>query len=350
MTCDFENRALDARPILNLASFVTTVMERPAIELMMESFDINFVDTEEYPSSAKIADRCVSMLAHLFHSPSVDPSTGKGDAVGTPCVGSSEAIMLCGLAMKKRWSEYRAAKGLDVTKPNLVMGSETHVCWEKFCRYWDVEPRYIPVAEGRWSATPELVKDACDENTIGVAAVFGTTYTGEFEDVAGMDAVIQELNKENGWRIVIHVDGASGGMVAPFLYPDVLFDFRLPTVASINVSGHKYGLVFPGLGWAIWRDAEYLPESMVFYCNYLGSLERSITLNFSRGASQIIGQYYQFLRLGRAGYTKILQNLWVCYATTMCFCLCTLCIIEFEVDIIIQKVYHNATIGLLRNI
>lgn len=284
-------------------------MEKPAVELMMESFDINFVDTEEYPSSTKISNRCVAMLAHLFHAPSVDPVTGKGDAVGTPCVGSSEAIMLCGLAMKKRWSEYRSANGLDISKPNLVMGAETHVCWEKFCRYWDVEARYVPVEEGRWIATPELIKEKCDENTIGVAAVFGTTFTGEFEDVAGIDAAVGELNEKNGWRIVVHVDGASGGMVAPFLYPEIVFDFRLPNVASINVSGHKYGLVYPGLGWAIWRDADYLPESMVFYCNYLGSLERSITLNFSRGASQIIGQYYQFLRLGRSGYTKIMKNL-----------------------------------------
>jgi len=285
-------RTLDARPNLNLASFVTTWMEPEAKELMMESLDINFVDTEEYPSCQTIANRCVSMLASLYHSPAVDEN-GVGDAVGTASVGSSEAIMLGALALKKTWAERRVAEGKDASKPNVVMGSETHICWEKFCRYFDVEPRYVLAEEGRYAATPELLAARCDENTIGVCAVFGSTYTGEFED----------------WNIKIHVDGASGAFVAPFIYPDVIFDFRLPNVVSINVSGHKYGLTYAGIGWAIWRDASCLPESMVFYCDYLGAPERSITLNFSRGASQIVGQYYQLLRLGKEGYTKILSNL-----------------------------------------
>ena len=291
-------RTLDARPNLNLASFVTTWMEPEARTLMMESLDVNFVNADEYPSCTTISNRCISMLAKLFHSPAKDD-----DPIGAACVGSSEAIMLCGLAMKKRW------KGPGT--PNLVMGSETHVCWEKFCRYWDVEPRYVPAAKGRYIATPNLLGKMCDENTIGVVAVFGTTYTGEFEDVEGIDAMVSKINKERGLDIVVHVDAASGGFVAPFVYPDLKFDFRLPTVASINVSGHKYGLVYPGIGWAIWRDAKALPESMVFYADYLGSLERTITMNFSRGASQIIGQYYQFLRLGMDGYRKIMQNLMI---------------------------------------
>ena len=361
-------RELDSRPVLNLASFVTTYMEDEARQLMMDSLDINFVDTDEYvplkltsgagyscrgvsdgllrspltlplrthplplppshpltlspshpltlspssparyPSCQEISNRCVSMMAALFNSPSVD-AMGNGDAVGAPTVGSSEAIMLCALSMKKRWQERRAKLGLDNTKPNLVMGNQTHVCWEKFCRYWDVEARYVKCEEGRYCATPELIAAKCDENTIGVVSVFGSTYTGEFEDTEGLDAMVGKLNKKNGWDLVIHVDGASGAMVAPFLYPNVKFDFRLPNVASINISGHKYGLVYPGLGWAIWRDAAALPESMVFYCDYLGTVERSITLNFSRGANNIISQYYQFLRLGREGYTKIMTNL-----------------------------------------
>jgi len=259
-------RTLDARPNLNLASFVTTW---------------------------SIANRCVSMLASLYNSPAVDEN-GVGDAVGTASVGSSEAIMLGALALKKIWAERRVAQGKDVSKPNLVMGSETHVCWEKFCRYFDVEARYVLAEEGRYAATPELLAAQCDENTIGVVAVLGSTYTGEFEDVAGIDAVVQKLNDDNGWNIKIHVDGASGAFVAPFIYPDVIFDFRLPNA---------------GVGWAIWRDASHLPESMVFYCDYLGTLERSITLNFSRGASQIVAQYYQLLRLGKEGYTKIMSNL-----------------------------------------
>lgn len=301
-------RTLDARPNLNLASFVTTWMEPEARTLMMESLDVNQVDTEEYPSSTMISNRCVSMLATLLHSPAVDEH-GVGDAVGAATVGSSEAIMLGALALKKRWQERRKAAGLDTSSPNLVMSSATHVCWEKFCRYWDVEARYVMAEEGRWCATPELLAACCDENTIGVCCILGSTYTGEFEDVKGTDALIEELNSRNGWEIKIHVDGASGGMIAPFLYPDLEWDFRLKNVVSVNISGHKYGLVHPGIGWVIWRDSKHLPESMIFYCDYLGSLERSITLNFSRGASQIIGQYYQFLRLGTEGYTKIFLNL-----------------------------------------
>lgn len=292
-------RALDAHPNLNLASFVTTWMEPEAQALMQDSLNVNFVNTEEYPSCSAMAKRCLSMLARLFRCPDVD------DPVGAPCVGSSEAIMLCGLAMKKRWSE----RGRGGGTPNLVMSAATHVCWEKFCRYWDVEARYVPATETRLASTPELLAARCDENTIGVIAILGTTYTGEFEDVEGLDALVGRLNKQNGWDIAVHVDAASGGFVAPFAYPDLKFDFRLPTVASINVSGHKYGLVFPGIGWALWRSAQHLPESMVFYEDYLGTLERTITLNFSRGASQIVAQYYQFLRLGVDGYTRIMANL-----------------------------------------
>jgi glutamate decarboxylase len=299
-------RTLDTRPNLNLASFVTTWMEPEVRELMMEAMDVNFVDIDEYPSCTAIANRCVSMLAHLFNSPSVD-AEGKGDAVGAPTIGSSEAIMLCGLAMKKRWLEKNEKNTQKV--PNLVMGSHTHVCWEKFCRYWDVEPRYVPAEEDRVVATPELLQELCDENTIGVVAVLGSTYNGEFEDVEGIDTMVGRLNEENGWDIGVHVDGASGAFIAPFAYPDIRFDFRLPNVVSINASGHKYGLVYPGIGWAIWRNADYLPESMVFYADYLGTLERTITLNFSRPASNIIAQYYQFLRLGREGYADIMLNL-----------------------------------------
>ena len=302
-------RHMDSRPSLNLASFVTTWMEPEIRELMLDSLDVNFVNADEYPSCTTMANRCVAMLATLLHAPSVDQKNGKGDAVGAPCVGSSEAIMMGGLAMKKRWAERRRAAGKDASSPNLVMSSATHVCWEKFCRYWDVEPRYVLAAKDRAGATPELMEPLCDENTIGVVAIFGSTYTGEFEDVEGMDAMVGRLNARNNWGLVVHVDGASGAMVAPFVFPALKFDFRLPNVASINISGHKYGLVYPGIGWAVWRAPEYLPESMVFYADYLGTVERTITLNFSRGASQIIGQYYQFLRLGFDGYQKIMQNL-----------------------------------------
>ncbi|EFN55834.1 hypothetical protein CHLNCDRAFT_35292 [Chlorella variabilis] len=301
-------RKLDATPALNLASFVTTWMEPEAEKLIHDSLNVNYVDTDEYPSSTEIHNRCVTMLAKLWHSPSV-PDVGPVDAVGTACIGSSEAIMLGALSLKKKWQEAREKAGKDISKPNLVMGAQVHVCWQKFCRYFDVEERYVPVAEGRYVSTPELMRPLIDENTIGIASVFGSTYNGEFEDVEAIDALCTELNEKNGWGLAIHIDGASGAFVAPFIYPELKWDFRLPNVTSINASGHKYGLVYPGLGWVIWRDPKHLPESMVFYENYLGTLERSITLNFSKPATNIIAQYYQFLRLGYAGYRKIMTNL-----------------------------------------
>ncbi|PRW57374.1 Glutamate decarboxylase [Chlorella sorokiniana] len=300
-------RRLDTTPALNLASFVTTWMEPQAEELIKESVNVNYVDTEEYPSSTEIHNRCVAMLARLWHSPSMDGANS--DPVGTACIGSSEAIMLGALSLLKRWKERRTKDGKDASKPNLVMGAQTHLCWQKFCRYWDVEERYVEMADGRLVATPDLMRPLIDENTIGIGVVFGSTYNGEFEDVAAFDAMCSELNEKNGWDLKIHVDGASGGFVAPFLYPDLAWDFRLNNVASINASGHKYGLVYPGLGWVMWRDAEHLHESLVFWCEYLGAPERSITLNFSKSATNIVAQYYQFLRLGFSGYRKIMCNL-----------------------------------------
>lgn len=349
-------RSLDATPRLNLASFVTTWMEPEAIKLIEESLDVNYVDTEEYPSSTEIQNRCVAMLAELFHAPCMFPAQRAGagagaqapaadddeeplprdgdgadgadddseagdgdcgprveasrpDAVGTATVGSSEAIMLGALSMKKLWAARRRAEGKDASRPNLVMGSQTHVCWQKFCRYFDVEERVVKAEKGRYAPRADQLVALCDENTIGVASVLGSTFTGEFEDVAALDAAVERLNRETGWGVKIHVDAASGGFVAPFLYPDLAWDFRLRNVASINVSGHKYGLVFPGVGWVLWRDADHLSEELVFLEDYLGSVERSITLNFSKGASQIVAQYYQFLRLGKEGYAKVFRNL-----------------------------------------
>lgn len=302
---------LDSTPRLNLASFVTTWMEPEAERLMDLTASVNFVDADEYPSCKEIQDRCVAMLARLFHSPAVG-SHGKGKAVGTSTVGSSEAIMLGALSLKKRWQARRKARGLDGPgRPNLVMGAQAHVCWQKFCRYFDVEERYVWAEEGRCSATAALLEALVDENTIGVACILGSTFTGEFEDVQAVSEMLERLAEESGGDIdvFVHVDAASGGFVAPFLYPDLVWDFRLPRVASINVSGHKYGLVYPGVGWCVWRDAQALSEELVFYEDYLGSPETSITLNFSRGAAQIVAQYYQFLRLGRAGYSKIMRNL-----------------------------------------
>ncbi|KAK9828574.1 hypothetical protein WJX72_000821 [[Myrmecia] bisecta] len=310
-------RQLDSNPRLNLASFVTTWMEPEAGKLIEEALNVNFVDMEEYPSSTEIHNRCVNMLANLYHAPkptdSHHPVAVKTAtpllATGTATIGSSEAIMLAGLAMKKRWEAKRKAQGKPTDKPNLVMGYNVQVCWEKFTRYFDVEERFVDLEEDCFVLTPEKAIKLVDENTIGICAILGSTYTGEFEDIEGLDKAVEKLNKEKKWEVPIHVDAASGGFVAPFTQPDLKWDFRLKNVASINVSGHKYGLVYPGVGWVIWRTKENLPEAIVFHTNYLGSDQPNFTLNFSKGASMIIAQYYQFIRLGFEGYRKIMINL-----------------------------------------
>jgi glutamate decarboxylase len=189
------------------------------------------------------------------------------------------------------------------------MGSNVQVVWEKFCRYFDVEPVYLPMEEGRYVITPEQVLAAVNEDTIGVVAILGTTYTGELEPIAEICAALDELAADGGVDVPVHVDAASGGFVVPFLHPEVTWDFRLPRVVSINVSGHKYGLTYPGIGFVVWRSAEHLPDELVFRVNYLGGDMPTFTLNFSKGGNQVVGQYYNFLRLGRAGYTQVMACL-----------------------------------------
>ncbi|KAK7748086.1 hypothetical protein SLS53_001338 [Cytospora paraplurivora] len=293
--------SLDGNPMLNLASFVTTYMEDEAEKLMAESLSKNFIDYEEYPKSAEIQNRCVSMIGRLFNAP-----TGHGEgAVGTSTVGSSEAIMLGVLAMKRRWKNKRKAEGKSTENPNIVMSSAVQVCWEKATRYFEIEEKLVYCTEDRYVIDPKETVDLVDENTIGICLILGTTYTGEYEDVKA----VNDLLIERGLETPIHVDAASGGFVAPFTVPDLEWDFRLPRVVSINVSGHKYGLVYPGVGWVVWRGAEHLPQELVFNINYLGADQSSFTLNFSKGASQVIGQYYQLIRLGKHGYKAIMSNL-----------------------------------------
>jgi len=304
---------LDGSSRLNLATFVTTWMDPEAEKLMAETFDKNMIDKDEYPATAAIEQRCVCMVADLFHAENLrddDPSS----AVGVSTVGSSEAVMLAGLAMSWLWRQKvgDGKNGWRTRRPNLVMGSNVQVVWEKFCRYFDVEPVYLPMEEGRYVITPEQVLGAVNEDTIGVVAILGTTYTGELEPVAEICAALDELASQGGVDVPVHVDAASGGFVVPFLHPDVIWDFRLPRVVSINVSGHKYGLTYPGIGFVVWRNADYLPEELVFRVNYLGGDMPTFTLNFSKGGNQVIGQYYNFLRLGRAGYGQVMS----CLSTT----------------------------------
>jgi glutamate decarboxylase len=294
---------LDGNARLNLATFVTTWMEPQAEKLMAEAFDKNMIDKDEYPATAEIERRCVNIVADLFNAPT------EGDAIGVSTIGSSEAVMLAGLAMKWSWRQRREAAGADATRPNMVLGSNVQVVWEKFCRYWDVEARYVPVEKGRYVITPEAAVAAVDENTIGVIAILGTTYTGQFEPIKEIHDAVVANNEATGLETPVHVDAASGGFVAPFLQPDLEWDFRLPNIVSINVSGHKYGLVYPGIGFVVWRGAEHLPKELIFHVNYLGGDMPTFTLNFSRPGNQVIGQYYNFIRLGRSGYTRVMKTL-----------------------------------------
>lgn len=293
---------IDGNPALNLASFVTTWMEPQAEKLIMETLNKNLVDQDEYPQTGKIQARVVNMLARLFHAPE------SKEYIGTSTIGSSESIMLGLLAHKWSWRKRREKEGKSTRNPNMVIGADVHVVWEKFARYFDVEMRIIPMKENRFTITAEEVKERIDENTIAVGAVMGTTFTGELDPIQEINSMLEEVEKEKGWHIPIHVDGASGGFILPFLYPDFKWDFRLSHVHSINVSGHKYGLVYPGVGWLIMRDKVDLPEELIFYVNYLGSQEATYTLNFSRGSAMMIAQYYNLLRLGKTGYRLVMEN------------------------------------------
>ena len=293
---------LDGNPSLNLASFCTTWMEPEANKLIAESINKNFIDHDEYPQTEVIHKRCVNILARLFNSPE------ECDSVGTATIGSSEAIMLGLLAHKWAWINKRKAENKPYDKPNIVFGADVHICWEKFARYFDVEARMIPMEPDRYVIGADEVEKQIDENTICVGVILGTTFTGQYDAVDKINELLIKIKNERGWDIPIHVDGASGGFIAPFVYPDVKWGFRLQQVKSINVSGHKYGLVYPGIGWLVFREAKDVPEDIVFKVNYLGGEMPTYTLNFSRGSSMILAQYYMFLRLGRAGYTRIMKN------------------------------------------
>lgn len=293
---------LDGNARLNLATFVGTWMDDQANRLYAEAADKNMIDKDEYPQTAAIETRCWTMLADLWNAP--DPDR----AIGTSTIGSSEACMLGGLALKRRWQLARRAAGKPTDTPNLVMSSAVQVVWEKFCNYWEVEPRYVPISEEHQQLDGHDLEKYVDENTIGVVAIMGVTYTGTYEPVAQIATKLDQIQADTGIDVPIHVDGASGAMIAPFCQPDLEWDFRLERVASINTSGHKYGLVYPGLGWVVWRHEEFLPEELIFNVSYLGGNMPTFALNFSRPGAQVLLQYYMFLRLGFQGYQRVQQN------------------------------------------
>ena len=296
---------LDGNARQNLATFCQTWEEPEVHRLMNQCIDKNMVDKDEYPQTAEIEARCVHMLADLWCSPDA------ANTVGCSTVGSSEAAMLGGMAMKRRWEARRKSEGKSKEKPNLVTGP-VQICWHKFTRYWDIEHREVPMEEGRLLMTPEEVLKRCDENTIGVVPTLGVTFNGRYEPVKEICQALDDYQEETGLDIPVHVDGASGAFLAPFCAPELLWDFRLPRVKSINASGHKFGLAPLGVGWVVWREEKDLPEEMIFWVNYLGGNMRDIALNFSRPGGQVVCQYYNFLRLGRDGYCKLHT---ACYQT-----------------------------------
>ncbi|HLX36109.1 MAG TPA: glutamate decarboxylase [Candidatus Limnocylindrales bacterium] len=289
---------LDGNSRQNLATFCQTWLEPEVHRLMELTIDKNMIDKDEYPQTAEIEARCVHILADLWNSPDA------ANTLGTSTTGSSEAAMLGGLAMLWRWRASRTAAGLDTDRPNLVTGP-VQVCWHKFARYWDVELREIPMAADRLLMSPDTVLERVDERTIGVVPTLGVTFTCQYEPVAAVAAALDDLQARTGLDVPIHVDGASGGFVAPFVEPELVWDFRLPRVKSINASGHKFGLAPLGVGWIVWRDVEDLPDDLVFRVNYLGGDMPTFALNFSRPGGQVVAQYYNFLRLGREGYRRI---------------------------------------------
>jgi glutamate decarboxylase len=292
---------LDASSRLNLATFVGTWMEPQARVLVEECLDKNIVDRDESPQTAELELRCVNILADLWNSPQAEQATG------CSTTGSSEACMLGGLALKWRWRERRRGAGKPADRPNLVMGANVQVCWDKFCRYWDIEPRQMPLELGRTCLGAAQAAALCDENTIGVVGILGSTFDGAYEPIAEIAAALDGLQQRTGLDVPIHVDAASGGFVAPFLDPSLEWDFRLPRVQSINASGHKYGLVYPNLGWIVWRDQDALPDDLIFQVNYLGGTMPTFALNFSRSSAPVVAQYYTMVRLGRAGFTRVQQ-------------------------------------------
>lgn len=300
-----EYLSIEGNATQNSATFCQTYMEPEATALMAENLEKNAIDKDEYPMTADLENRCVAILEDLWNA---DQSEGP---IGTSTVGSSEACMLGGLAMLFRWKALADAAGVDrcAKKPNLVISSGYQVCWEKFCRYWDIEMRLVPLEKDRLSLNMDTVMDYVDEYTIGITAILGITYTGKYDDVETLDGLVEQYNQAHPkMPIRIHVDGASGAMVAPFIEPDLKWDFRCKNVWSISTSGHKYGLVYPGVGWVVWRSKEALPEDLIFWVSYLGGEEATIAINFSRSASQIVGQYYVFMRNGFEGFKEIHQR------------------------------------------
>jgi len=293
----------DGDPQLNLATFVSTWMEPTAIELMKKNLDKNYIDKLIYPQTIEIEKRCVSILANLYNANIKDNPTG------TSTIGSTEAALLAALNYKFMWKKWAAAH--ELKDPEIIIGTNVQVCWDKFAKYFEVKPIKIPVGPDHKININEVAKHLSDK-TICVVGILGNTFTGEFDDIKGLNDAVDNYNRNHKWQIPIHIDAAIGGFIAPFYkkYKDIPWDFRLKWVKSINISAHKYGLVYPGLGWAIWRNKNDLDKELIFTIDYLGGSQDDFSLNFSRNASNVIAQYYNLTRLGAEGYEEIMNYLY----------------------------------------
>lgn len=297
-----DEMGLDGNPLLNLATFVTTWMDPHADRLVQEAAHKNLIDQDEYPQLKLIEDRIIQMEADLFNAPpNLKP-------MGFTTIGSSEAIMLGLLAHKWTWKKRRQKEGKDTSQPNIIFGADVHTCWEKFARYFDVEMRVIPMSPDKFTITAQDVAERIDENTVAVGSILGTTFTGQVDDIQGINDFLLDFKKDKGWDVPIHVDAASGGFILPFTNPQFPWDFRLEQVKTINVSNHKFGLVYAGLGSLLFRDEADFPEELSFDINYLGGSMKNYSLNFSKSSSILIAQYFQFLRLGKEGYKTIMEK------------------------------------------
>src|SRR5450631_3431183 len=297
---------LDGNARQNLATFCQTWAEPEVYGLMALAMNKNLIDADEYPQTAELERRCVHMLADLWHAPEA------ANTAGCSAIGSSEACMLAGMAAKWRWRAKREAAGKPTDKPNMVCGP-VQVVWHKFAKYWDIEMREIPMSPGKYCMDVEQMLAQVDENTIVVVPTFGVTYTGSYEPVLELSQALDQLAQDTGLDVDMHIDGASGAFLAPFCAPDVVWDFRIPRVKSISTSGHKFGLAPLGVGWVLWRDKADLPDDLIFHVTYLGGDMPVFQINFSRPAGQIVAQYYNFVRLGKAGYRHVHVS---CYSTS----------------------------------
>jgi glutamate decarboxylase len=292
---------LDGRISLDLGSFTTTRMHKNADELILQNLGKNLVNQPEFPRMSQMQQEVINMLATLYNASKAESYRG------APTVGSSEAIMLGLLSHKRQWEIRREKEGKSTANPNIVFSADAHICWHKFANYFSVELREIGINNPTDYPLEDMLKEI-DENTIAVGAVLGTTYTGVVDPVKRLNSALEGINAQNGWDVGIHVDAASAGFILPFIRPELEWDFRLPLVRTINVSGHKFGMVYPDMGWLLFRDTNQLHDSLVYKVSYLGDEEETFTLNFSRGSWAIYAQYFNILHYGREGYKHTMED------------------------------------------